>query len=124
MTNVPVVDYPIELLDKITATDIEEYLEYLRYYVTEDGKEHTNGERGIMRKLACLRTLYRYFYKKESIKTNPASIVDMPKIHEKEIVRLDADEVSVLLDQVELGDKLTKSQQKFHDKTKTRIWRF
>ena len=93
MTNVPVVDYPIELLDKITATDIEEYLEYLRYYVTEDGKEHTNGERGIM---------------------------DMPKIHEKEIVRLDADEVSVLLDQVELGDKLTKSQQKFHDKTKTR----
>lgn len=73
-----------------------------------------------MRKLACLRTLYRYFYKKESIKTNPASIVDMPKIHEKEIVRLDADEVSVLLDQVELGDKLTKSQQKFHDKTKTR----
>ena len=94
MTNVPVVDYPIELLDKITATDIEEYLEYLR--------------------------LYRYFYKKESIKTNPASIVDMPKIHEKEIVRLDADEVSVLLDQVELGDKLTKSQQKFHDKTKTR----
>ena len=44
----------------------------------------------------------------------------MPKIHEKEIVRLDADEVSVLLDQVELGDKLTKSQQKFHDKTKTR----
>ena len=120
MTNVPVVDYPIELLDKITATDIEEYLEYLRYYVTEDGKEHTNGERGIMRKLACLRTLYRYFYNKESIKTNTASIVDMPKIHEKEIVRLDADEVSVLLDQVELGDKLTKSQQKFHDKTKTR----
>ena len=120
MANVPVVDYPIELLDKIKATDIEEYLEYLRYYVTEDGKEHTNGERGIMRKLACLRTLYRYFYKKESIKTNPASIVDMPKIHEKEIVRLDADEVSVLLDQVELGDKLTKSQQKFHDKTKTR----
>ena len=102
------------------SEDIEEYLEYLRYYVTEDGKEHTNGERGIMRKLACLRTLYRYFYKKESIKTNPASIVDMPKIHEKEIVRLDADEVSVLLDQVELGDKLTKSQQKFHDKTKTR----
>ena len=33
---------------------------------------------------------------------------------------MDADEVSFLLYQVELGDKLTKSQQKFHDKTKTR----
>ena len=77
-------DFQIGILDQITATDIEEYLEYLKYYVTEDGKEHTNGERGIMRKLACLRTLYRYFYKKEKITSNPASIVEMPKLHQKE----------------------------------------
>ncbi|MCI8955779.1 MAG: tyrosine-type recombinase/integrase [Eubacterium sp.] len=113
-------DLPVKILDRITATDIEEYLDYLKYYVTEDGVEHTNKERGIMRKLACLRTLYRYFYKKEAIQTNPASIVDMPKIHQKEIVRLDTDEVSILLDEVETGDKLTKSQQNFHAKTKTR----
>lgn len=110
----------VDILDQITATDIEEYLEYLKYYVTEDGVEHTNKERGIMRKLACLRTLYRYFYKKEAIQSNPASIVDMPKIHEKEIIRLDTDEVVTLLDEVDTGDKLTKSQQKFHAKTKTR----
>ncbi len=113
-------DIPITALDLITATDIEEYLEYLKYYITEDGKEHTNGERGIMRKLACLRTLYKFFYKKEKIHNNPAALVDMPKLHQKEIVRLDTDEVSTLLDEVELGDKLTKSQQKFHGKTKTR----
>lgn len=111
---------PVSVLDCITATDIEEYLDYLKYYVTEDGVEHTNKERGIMRKLACLRTLYRYFYKKEAIQTNPAAIVDMPKIHQKEIVRLDTDEVSILLDEVETGDKLTKSQQNFHAKTKIR----
>ena len=113
-------DLPVSILDRITATDIEEYLDYLKYYVTENGVEHTNKERGIMRKLACLRTLYRYFYKKETIQTNPASIVDMPKIHQKEIVRLDTDEVSILLDEVETGDKLTKSQQNFHAKTKVR----
>lgn len=120
LKDMDVRNFSLDLLDNITATDIEEFLEYVKYYVTEDGKEHTNGERGIMRKLACLRTLYKYFYKKESITTNPASIVDMPKLHQKEIVRLDADEVSILLDQVEIGDKLTKSQQKFHGKTKTR----
>ena len=49
MANVPVVDYPIELLDKITATDIEEYLEYLKYY-EKDGKVYTNAERAIKRK--------------------------------------------------------------------------
>lgn len=120
LTDIEITTFPISILDEVTSTDIEEYLEYLKYYVTEDGKEHTNGERGITRKLACLRTLYRYFYRKEKIQTNPASIVEMPKIHQKEIVKLDTDEVSILLDEVETGDRLTKSQQHFHDKTKTR----
>lgn len=120
LTDIEITAFPISILDEVTSTDIEEYLEYLKYYVTEDGKEHTNGERGITRKLACLRTLYRYFYRKEKIQTNPASIVEMPKIHQKEIVKLDTDEVSILLDEVETGDRLTRSQQHFHDKTKTR----
>ena len=113
-------DISLDVLDSITPTDIEEYLAYLKYYVSEDGKEHTNNERGIMRKLACLRSLYKYFYKKEAIKNNPAAIVSMPKIHQKQIVRLDADEVGNLLDEVEFGNNLTKSQQKFHGKTKKR----
>ena len=46
--------------------------------------------------------------------------VDMPKIHEKNIVRLDADEVALLLDEVESGEKLTARQQIYHEKTKTR----
>lgn len=118
--DVNITDIPIDLLDNITATDIEEYLDYLKYYIGDDGLEHTNSERGIMRKLACLRSFYNHFYRKELIKNNPASIVMMPKLHEKEIVRLDADEVSELLDTVESGDKLTKSQMKYHEKTKVR----
>ena len=64
--------------------------------------------------------MYSYFYKTEQVKTNPAALVDMPKLHEKEIVRLEPDEVAILLDQVEDGTKLTKGQMKFHDKTKLR----
>ena len=105
-----VTDFPLEILDQITALDIEEYLEYLSYYV-KDNSEHQNTERGKMRKLASLRTLYNYYYRKEMIKTNPASIVSMPKIHQKEIVRLDIDEVARLLDEVEQGDNLTKREQ-------------
>lgn len=116
--DIPSVD--LKDMDKVTSTDIEEYLDHLKYYKDENGKIHTNKERGIKRKLACLRTLYNYFYKKEKIETNPAAIVEMPKMHQKEIVRLDADEVGNLLDEVERGDKLTKSQKNFHNKTKTR----
>ena len=47
-------------------------------------------------------------------------MIPMPKLHQKEIVRLDTDEVAILLDQVEDGTNLTKSQKKYHEKTKTR----
>ena len=111
--------FPITMLDEITPMDIEEYLSYLKYY-EKDGEEHTNEERGIKRKLASLRTFYRYFYKNELIQTDPAVKVDMPKIHEKNITRLDIDEVARLLDEVESGESLTERQKKYHEKTKTR----
>ncbi|MCM1183770.1 MAG: tyrosine-type recombinase/integrase [Roseburia sp.] len=115
----PIREYPIEILDQITRLDIEEYLEYCRYYV-KDGKEYMNDERGRARKLASLRSFYNYFFRNEMIEKNPAALVPMPKLHEKEIVRLDADEVAILLDTVETGDKLTKKQLQYHEKTKVR----
>ena len=111
-----ITEFPLSLLDQIGREDIEEYLEYLSYY-TKDGVEYTNDERGKRRKLASLRTFYRYFFTSELIQTDPAALVPMPKLHEKEIVRLDPNEVAVLLDQVEAGTKMTKSQLKFHEKT-------
>ena len=112
-------NFPLELLERITPFDIEEYLQYLKYY-EKDGVEHTNDERGLKRKLASLRSFYRYLYKNEMIGQDPAVKVDMPKIHEKTITRLDIDEVANLLDEVESGESLTEKQQKFHEKTKTR----
>lgn len=112
-------EFPLELLEEIKPMDIEEYLEYLSYYIKE-GVEYTNDERGKMRKLASLRSFYNYFYRKEMIEKNPASLVQMPKLHEKAIVRLDIDEIASLLDVVEFGDKLTKNQQRFHEKNKVR----
>lgn len=112
-------DYPISILDYITREDIEEYMEHCSYYVKDD-KEYTNGERGKSRKLASLRSFYNYFFSCELIKTNAPSLVPMQKLHNKEIIRLDIDEVSILLDQIEAGTNLTRSQQKFHAKTKVR----
>ena len=112
-------EFPVSLLDQITREDIEEYMDYITYYI-KDGKEYTNNERGKKRKLSALKSFYNYYFCAEIITTNPAALVPLPKLHEKEIVRLDADEVAILLDQVEDGTKLTKSQQKYHEKTKIR----
>lgn len=114
-----ITQFPISILEKITREDIEEYMEYLSYY-EKDGKIYTNDERGKKRKLASLRSFYNYFFESELIEKNPAVLVPLPKLHEKEIVRLDTDEVAILLDQAEDGTGLSKTQKKFHQVTKTR----
>ena len=47
-------------------------------------------------------------------------MLNLPKKHEHTIVRLEIDEIAKLLDAVEEGDNLTKSQKKYHNKTKIR----
>ena len=100
--------------------DIEEYQEYLKVYQTDD-KTLTNGERGLKRKMSALRSFYAYYFKREMIKTNPTLLVDMPKLHDKTIVRLDADETAELLDYIEhCGDHLTGQKKLYYEKTKLR----
>ncbi len=113
-------DIRLEQLDQLTVSDLEEYMEYLKYRFNDQNQEVTNKERGIMRKISSLKSFYNYFYRNERLKNNPAALVRLPKLHEKEIIRLDVDEVALLLDAVEQGDKLTETQKAFHKKTRLR----
>lgn len=112
-------EFKVDILEHITRRDIEEYLSYISYYEKE-GKEITNDERGKARKLSSLRSFYNYFYENEIIEKNPAALVPIPKLHEKEIIRLEPNEVAILLDQVEDGTKLTQKELEYHKKTKVR----
>lgn len=114
------MDFRLEHLDQLTVTDLEEYMEYLKYRFNENNKEVINKERGIMRKISSLKSFYNYFFRVEKIKTNPAALVRLPKLHDKEIIRLDIDEVAMLLDEVEQGESLTGRQKAYHDRTKVR----
>ena len=114
-------DLTVDVLDQITALDIEEYMEYLKVYKDPDGNLTTNGEQGLKRKISALRSFYAYYFKHEMIHTNPTVLIDMPKIHEKSIVRLDSDEVAMLLDYMErCGDTLTGQRKRYFEKTKER----
>lgn len=113
-------DIVLDDLDSINFQDIEEYMEYLKYYKDENNIEVSNSVSGIKRKIATLRSFYKYYYNNELIKTNPASKVTLPKLREKEIIRLDVNEVADFIDSVENGDKLSNREQKFHEKTKLR----
>ena len=116
----PLTEWPLSILDQVTLSMLEDYMDYLKVYEDPDNKVHTNEERGRMRKTASIRTFYKYFYQKQQIRNNTASLLNLPKKHEQAIIRLEPDEVARLLDSVEQGDKLTKSQQKYHNKTRVR----
>lgn len=107
-------------LNNLTAPDIEEYQEYLKYYESENG-EQKNGATSIARKMSSLRSIFDYFYKKEMLVKNVAMQVEMPKIHEKAIIHLEPDEVAVFLDSLDNYEKeLTGKKKDFFLKTKVR----
>ena len=115
----------IELNDlaKLDSTDIEYFLSYLSHYEI-NGRLEKCTETGKARKLSTLRAFYKYFFNKNALPANTPSKVSMPKIHDKEIIRLDSndkvDEIGDMLYVVESGSGLTKKQLSFHNVTKLR----
>lgn len=115
-----ITEITLEDLETVTPKDIEEYMEYLKYYDGKSENARYNQSQSIKRKVSSVKSFYRYFYEKFDIEKNPASLVSLPRIHAKQIVRLDVNEIAVFLDTVEKGDKLTPKQKQYHEKTKIR----
>ena len=103
-------------LDKLTLFHIELYLNYLSLY-TKNDIQLTNTEVTKSRKISSVRSMLKYFYRKGEIKENIGDKIVMPKIREKEIIRLDNQEINDLLDLVESGSELSKTQKIFHEKS-------
>ena len=119
--NYTMKDFRISDLERITPLDIEEYQEYLKVYHSSNDREVTNTEKGLSRKMSSLRSFYAYYHKRNLIEKNPTILVNMPKLHEKAIIRMDADEVARLLDYVEnCGSTLTGQAKLYYEKTKER----
>lgn len=114
-----VTEIPISVLESLTVTDIEEYMEYLKYRDT-DGKKISNKESAIKRKISTLKSVFKYFYRTEKLRENIMERVQLPKLHSKEIIRLDIDEVAMMIDEAERGEGLSDRQRAYHGKTKIR----
>lgn len=114
-----VLELTLEDLESVTDTDIEIFLSYLSNYRFGD-KRLSCDERAKARKLSTVRSMFKYFFNKGLIEVNQTAKVATPKLHEKEIIRLESDEVSSLLDTAEYGDGLSPHASGYHDKTKIR----
>lgn len=114
-----VQEITLEELDGVTDTDIEIFLSYLSHY-TFRGKRLSCNERAKARKLSTVRSMFKYFFNKGLIEVNNTTKVSTPKLHEKEIIRLESDEVSSLIETAEHGNGLSPHADGYHAKTKVR----
>ena len=73
LKQIAITDLSLDLLDQLSVTDFEEYMEYLKYRFNDKNQEIMNKERGIMRKISSLKSFYNYFYRNERIKNNPVT---------------------------------------------------
>ena len=102
-------DLTLEDLNLVSVQDIERFLEYLTYYEKETSEgeltEMQNGENGKARQNRRHPQSLQVLLQKakdpgQSCNVGPYS----HKIHEKNIIRLQVDEVARLLDEVDSGE--------------------
>jgi site-specific recombinase XerD len=117
--NCEIADLTLQHLESVTHNDIELFLSYLSHYRFGDKRLSCN-ERAKARKLSAVRAMFKYFFNKGMIEVDNSAKVSTPKLHDKEIIRLDAGEVSELIDVVESGNGLSKHAVGYHNKTKIR----
>lgn len=112
-------DLTLEDMEALVHNDIELFLSYLSHYHF-NGKSLSCDERAKARKLSAVRAMFKYFFSKGMIDVDNTAKVSTPKLHDKEIIRLEADEVSDLLDVTESGSGLSKHATFYHAKTAVR----
>lgn len=116
-------------LANLTSRDLTAYSEYLTYYIRNlQGEDDavpvqqvmTNHELSIKRKLCSVRAFYDYLFQQQLIPSNVTQLMQLPKIHEKPIIRLSQEEVARMLHSAETGDGLTAHQQHYQKLTVNR----
>ena len=107
-------------LENMSPFEIEKYMNYLDNYADEEGNLIQNRELGKRRKLSALRALVKFFQRKQLLHMDPTVSVINPKIRPKEIIRLEGNEITQMLDVVESGEGLSEHQQKYQENTRIR----
>ena len=103
----------------VTASHVERFLDFLSIY-EKDETVFENNNSGKKRKLSAIRSFFKYLLKHRYVDALPTDIIDTPKILEKPIVRLDANEVVEMLELIHSSDVQTKKMQQYHAKTQVR----
>ena len=113
-------DIPLEVLDRQTPEDIDEYLNYLECY-SIGGRTYSNSFSGKARKLASLRSFYYYLYSRKKVSSDPTAIIESIRIPDKEIIILNSEQKALLYSAVNTGNVFRANERKWKFYLKTRL---
>lgn len=117
LSDTPLKNISIETLAKVSARDIEEFLDYLQTFV-----ETINSPVTVARKLSCLSAFFDYLVRHDLLVSNPCDKVMKPKIKkDNRIIKLSPDEVVRFLNAIEFGcEKMSQRQKNYLENTRQR----
>lgn len=117
-----ITDISLSDLQKIQKRDIERFLDYIDSYYCESKKKYVkNKDSAKARKLSAIRSLFTYLYKSDLIPQNITLKVDVPKIREKAIIRLEDGEVRGVLGELEDNDTFVSNRQNTYNNNNTKV---
>ncbi|MDR1495460.1 MAG: tyrosine-type recombinase/integrase [Clostridiales Family XIII bacterium] len=113
-------------LARVKAVDVNIFLDYCRRYKVENEKGaivYTNDNKSLARKRSSISVLFKYLYRDELVPKNITDGFDpirLPKPGDREIKRLEDDEVVLMLDAVTNGTGLSDREKVFWQRTRLR----
>lgn len=126
----PLTHITDQQIGSVTKNDLVAYTDYLTYYFKEQDdlqdtlvrplKPLANQEQAIKRKLCSIRSFYDYMYQSQRIVANVTLLLELPKIHEKPIIRLTQEEMTRMLEKSATGEGLTEHQRAYQKQTASR----
>lgn len=109
----------LDLIKSLTFEDINEYQRWLSY--SDTGKSHMNSERGIARRMAPLRGFFQFASLHCYLESDPTlGAAKRRKAPKNDIIRMDASEVSNMLNTVKNSNMSSARQKKFCEKSQFR----
>jgi len=112
-------ELPTKVIADITPENIDHFMNYIERY-EYDGVYYHNDQAAKKRKLASLRSFYKFLFARGLASSNPAALVDSPKLNKKDIIALNHDDRASVIASVTRGHDLTPEELKKHAKKTTR----
>lgn len=113
-------DITLTDLSIVKSRDIERFVDYISGYYSSCGDYVKNADKTKARKLSAVRSLFKYLYTHELISENVTTKVAMPKPREKEIIRLENEEVQDVFELLETESAFISEQQNTYNNNNTK----